>query len=218
MKYQTESSCLAKDNYKERPPFPSAAATIPRDLYREQAIIIAEKKMSNFAFKMMVLAGIPIRNIFMPPDKMLAEIEIKPGSRILDFGCGPGVFTTMIAEKIGPSGMIYALDINPLAVGMVERKARRKNLGNVRTIRSNCDTALPDNCLDYAIFFDVFHALDNHQEVLSELYRVLKPEGIMHFSDHHLKEIEILQRLTAKGLFKLKVQGRWTFSFSKAAS
>jgi ubiquinone/menaquinone biosynthesis C-methylase UbiE len=176
-----------------------------------------EKKMSNFTFKMMSLVGIPIRNMFMPPDKMLAEVEMKPGSHVLDFGCGPGVFTTMIAEKIGPSGIVYALDINPFAVTMVERKARKKNLGNVRTIRSNCFTCLPDNCLDYIIFFDVFHDLDNHQEVLSELHRVLKPEGVMYFSDHHLKEIEILQRLTAKGLFKFRVKGRWTFSFSKVA-
>jgi ubiquinone/menaquinone biosynthesis C-methylase UbiE len=174
--------------------------------------------MSNFAFTMMALVGIPIRNIFMPPDKMLAEVEIKPGSQVLDFGCGPGVFTTKIAEKTGPSGIVYALDINPLAVGMVERKARNKNLENVRTIHSNCSTALPDNYLNYIIFFDVFHDLDNHQEVLAELHRVLKPEGVMYFSDHHMKEIEIVQRLTARGLFDLKDQGRWTFSFTKVLS
>ena len=174
--------------------------------------------MSNFAFKMMALVGIPIRNIFMPPDKMLAEVEMKKGSHVLDFGCGPGAFTTMIAEKIGPSGIVYALDINPLAVSMAERKARKKNLENVRTIHSNYSTSLPDNCLDHVICFDVLHALDNQQEVLSELHRVLKPKGIMYFSDHHLKEIEILQRLTTQGLFKFKVQGRWTFSFTKVAS
>ena len=174
--------------------------------------------MSNLAFKMMAFVGIPIRNIFIPPDKMLAEVTLKRGSHVLDFGCGPGVFTTLIADKIGPSGIVYALDINPLAVSMVDRKARKKNLNNVRTIHSNCSTALPDNCLDHVICFDVFHALDNHQEVLMELHRVLNPQGIMYFSDHHMKEIEIVQRLTARGLFTLKDQGRWTFSFSKEAS
>jgi ubiquinone/menaquinone biosynthesis C-methylase UbiE len=174
--------------------------------------------MSNFAFKIMALVGIPIRNMFMPPDKMLAEVVIKPGSHVLDFGCGPGVFTTKIAGKTGPSGIVYALDINPVAVSMVERKARKQNLENVRTIHSNCSIALPDNCLDHIIFFDVFHDLDNHQEVLAELHRVLKPEGIMYFSDHHMKEIEILQRLTARGLFKLQLQGKWTFSFTKVAA
>jgi ubiquinone/menaquinone biosynthesis C-methylase UbiE len=174
--------------------------------------------MSNVAFKMMALIGIPIRNMFMPPDKMLAEVKLKRSSHVLDFGCGPGVFTTLIADNIGPSGIVYALDINPIAVNMVERKAQKKNLKNVRTIHSNSSIALPDNCLDHVICFDVFHCLDNHQEVLSELHRVLKPQGIMYFSDHHMKEIEILQKLTAKGFFKFKVQGRWTFSFSKVAS
>ena len=166
----------------------------------------------------MALVGIPIRNMFMPPDKMLAEVEIETGSHVLDFGCGPGVFTTMIAEKIGPSGIVYALDINPLAVRMVESKARKKNLENVITINASCSTSLPDNCLDHIICFDVFHALDNHQEVLSELHRVLKRKGIMSFSDHHMKEIEIVQQLSTNGLFKLKDQGRWTFSFSKVVS
>ena len=174
--------------------------------------------MSNISFKMMALVGIPIRNIFMPPDKILAEVKLKRSSHVLDFGCGPGAFTTLIADKIGPSGIVYALDINSLAVSMVERKARKKNLVNVKTIHSNCSTALPDSCLDHIICFDVFHALDNHHEVLSELHRVLKPKGLIYFSDHHLKEIEILQRLTAQGLFKFKVKGRWTFSFNKLAS
>lgn len=174
--------------------------------------------MSNIAFKMMTFVGIPIRNIFMPPDKMLAEVKLKRGSHVLDFGCGPGVFTTLIADKIGPSGIVYALDINPLVVSMVERKAQKKKLKNVKTIHSNGSTALPDNCLDHVIFFDVFHALDNHHAVLSELHRVLKYQGIMYVSDHHMKEIEIVQRLTEQRLFKLKDQKRWTFSFSKVAS
>ena len=167
---------------------------------------------------MMAHVGLPIRNIFMPPDKMLAEVEIKPGSSVLDFGCGPGIFTTMIAEKTGPSGIVYALDINPLAVSMVERSARKKDLSNIKTIQSNCITSLPDNSLDYVICFDVFHCLDNHHAVLSELHKVLKPRGIMYFSDHHMKEIEILQRVTATGLFKFEANGGWTFSFSKVAS
>ena len=62
--------------------------------------------MNTIAFKMMAHVGLPIRNIFMPPDKMLAEVMLKRGSHVLDFGCGPGTFTTMIAEKIGPSGIV----------------------------------------------------------------------------------------------------------------
>ena len=174
-----------------------------------------EKKMSNFAYKMMAYIGMPIRNLFMQPNKILAEVEVEPGCQALDFGCGPGVFTIMLAEKIGRSGLVYALDIHHLALKIIEQKARKKSLTNIKTILSSCSTSLPDNSLDIVIFFDVFHVLDNQEEVLMELHRVLKPETIMYFSDHHLKENHIVSTLTKNGLFKLKSKGRKTFSFSK---
>ena len=173
------------------------------------------KRMSNIAFMMMANLGIPFRNLFMPPKKMLAEVEIKPGYQVLDFGCGPGVFTMLIAEKIGQSGLVYALDIHPLAVKMVEQKAQRKGLTNIKTILSNCSTSLPDNSLDLIVFFDVFHELDNQEEVLMELHRVLKSEGVLCFSDHHMKDDQIISTITENGLYKLVEKGSKTFSLSK---
>ena len=174
-----------------------------------------EKKMSDLAFKMMANLGMPVRNLFMPPAKMLAEVEIIPGYKVLDYGCGPGAFTIMIAKIIGQSGIVYALDIHPLAIKAVQQKARKNNLSNIKTILSSCSTSLPDNSLDLVIFFDVFHALNNQEEVLIELHRVLKSDATMCFSDHHMKETEILERLTEKGLFKLRRKGKRTFVLSK---
>lgn len=163
----------------------------------------------------MVTLGMPIRNLFMPPEKMLAEVEIKPGDHVLDFGCGPGTFALLAADKTGPSGRVYALDIHSLAVKMVEQQARKKHLANIQPILSSCQTFLPDNSLDLVLFFDVFHLLDNQAEVLVELHRVLKPDGILCFSDHHLKDAQIVPQLTEHGLFKLEEKGRRTFSFGK---
>ena len=139
--------------------------------------------MSNLGFKMMTNIGMPIRNLFMPPAKMLAEVDISPGDKVLDYGCGPGTFTIMIADIIGQSGIVFALDIHPLAIDTVEQKARKKNFSNIKTILSSCSTSLPDNSLDLVIFFDVFHTLKNQEEVLVELHRVLKSDGIMCFSE-----------------------------------
>ena len=121
----------------------------------------------------------------------------------------------MAAKKAGPTGKVYAQDIHPLAIKAVEKNARKKNLSNYKTILSSCSTTLPDNSLDLVIFFDVFHALKNQEEVLIEIHRVLKSDATLCFSDHHMKEIEILRRLTEKGLFKLLRKGKRTFVFSK---
>ena len=97
------------------------------------------KTKSNLGFKLMEKLGMPIRDFFMPPDKMLAEVEIKEGFQILDFGCGPGTFSIKLAEKTGPSGQVHALDILPLALETVEKnfhKWRGNGLGKVLAGRS----------------------------------------------------------------------------------
>ena len=76
---------------------------------------------SNIAFTLMANIGLPIRNLFMPPKKLLADVDIKPGYHVLDYGCGPATFTKAIAKKIGPSGKLYALDIHPLAIKKVKK-------------------------------------------------------------------------------------------------
>jgi len=155
----------------------------------------------------------PVRNLFIQPEKMLDEVDIKPGCHVLDFGCGPGVFSLNIARRTTDSGRVNALDIHPLAVKSVEKKAVQEGLNNIKTILSSCSTSLSDNCVDLAILFDVFHMLDNQEKVLMEIHRVLKSEGILYFSDHHMKEPEILERLSNSGLFKLLQKGKRTYSF-----
>jgi ubiquinone/menaquinone biosynthesis C-methylase UbiE len=146
---------------------------------------------------------------------MLDEVEINQGYQVLDFGCGPATFTEMIAEKIGNSGKLYALDIHPLAIKTVEKLIKKSNYRNVHTILSKCDTHLAPESLDLVIIFDVFHILNNQSDVLNELHRVLKQSGIMCFSDHHMKEEDILKKLSENGLFQLLKKGKMTFSFSK---
>ncbi|MFC1958135.1 hypothetical protein ACFLVQ_01020 [Chloroflexota bacterium] len=58
--------------------------------------------------------------------------------------------------------------------------------------------------------------MSDPNRVLGELYRILKPNGILSFSDHHMKENEILSEVTSGGLFKLLKKGKRTYSFVKA--
>ncbi|HAR35897.1 MAG TPA: SAM-dependent methyltransferase [Acidobacteria bacterium] len=156
-----------------------------------------------------------IRDLRRPRRIILEEVEIKPGDRVLDFGCGPGSYLLPLVEMVGPPGKIYALDINPLAIRMVRGLAERKQLKNISTIHSDGPTGLPDDYLDVVLLYDVFHHLEQPQEVLRELHRILKPGGILSVSDHHLKASQIIQALTESNLFKLLKTGRFTYSFNK---
>ena len=114
---------------------------------------------------------------------------------------------------VGQSGRVYALDIHPLALQTVQKIALKQGLSNVETILSDGDTGLPDNSVDLVMLYDVFHGLDDPHKILAELHRVLKSQGLLSFSDHHLKEEEILSRVGDSGFFSLLKKGQKTYCF-----
>jgi ubiquinone/menaquinone biosynthesis C-methylase UbiE len=173
-----------------------------------------DKPKSNLDFKLMSLTY-KFRDFFSPRMNILEEVEIRPGFHVLDYGCGPGSYIIPLAELVGKSGKIYALDIHPLAIDMVRSIASKKHSANIETIRSDCKTGLPDNSLDAVLLYDILHDLGDPDGVLEELHRVLKPNGILSLSDHHLKENEIASKVTNKGLFRLSRKGERTYSFLK---
>lgn len=176
-----------------------------------------DKPMSGLGFKLMTLA-FRVRDFLRPRLDVLKDAGIEPGFRVLDYGCGPGSYIAPLAQLIGAAGQIYALDINPLAIEEVRKTAAQKAIANVQTIQSDCRTGLPDNHVDMVLLYDTFHKLSQPDEVLRELYRVLKSGGTLSFSDHHMNEKDILARVTNSGFFKLLAKGQKTYAFAKAAS
>jgi ubiquinone/menaquinone biosynthesis C-methylase UbiE len=174
-------------------------------------------QMSNSVFKTMAFT-FRIRDFFRPRRDIVKEVGINEGFHVLDYGCGSGSYLLAVAELVGKSGKVYALDIQPLAIEMAKKIAAKRQLINVETILSECKTGLPDDSLDRVLLYDVFHDLKNADGVLEELHRVLKLDGILSISDHHLKENEIMSSLTKTALFTLLRKGQKTYSFIKTTS
>lgn len=154
-----------------------------------------------------------VRDRLSPPQEAVGEAGIEPGFHVLDYGCGPGSHAFAAAELVGPSGRVYAADANPLAVRRVWAVAARRGLKNVGVIQTDCATGLEGHSVDVALLYDTYHDLAQPEAVLRELQRVLKPGGLLSFSDHHIKEGEILSRVTGGGLFRLLGKGRRTYTF-----
>jgi len=168
----------------------------------------------NFGFRFMAFV-FKFRDFFRPRKNVLKEVGIKSGFHVLDFGCGPGSYIQPLADLVGESGKIYALDTHPLAIQTVEGIVRRKRLPNVGTILSDGKTGLPDNSVDVVLLYDILHELGDPDGVLKELYRVIKPNGILSLTDHHMNEQDMIYRLTNSGLFRLSTMGKITYSFIK---
>jgi ubiquinone/menaquinone biosynthesis C-methylase UbiE len=171
------------------------------------------KPMSSLGFKLMSLV-FKVRDFMGPRQDVLREAGIEPGFTVVDFGCGPGGYIAPLAELVGPSGKIIALDIHPLAIRAVKRIGTRKGIRNIETIESDCSTGLPENGVDVVLLYDVFHKLADPDDVLREIHRILKPEGTLSFSDHHMNEKEVLTKVAGTNLFRFVRKGKKTYSFS----
>ena len=170
--------------------------------------------IQNFGFHVMSFI-FNIRDIFLPPEEIIHEVGLQPSFQVLDYGCGTGSFSIPAAEALRDSGKVYAADKLDSAVQKVQKLAARKALSNIETICTERDTGLGNDTIDVVFLYDIFHDLDDPESVLEELYRVLKPDGVLSFSDHHMKEQEIVLKMTQSGLFVFSTKGKKTYTFLK---
>jgi len=175
---------------------------------------MTDKREGNFGFAVMAFF-FKFRDLFMPPREFLNEAGIKPGSHVLDFGCGPGSYTFVASRLVGKDGKVYALDIHPSAIKRVKRVAEKRGLSNIEAIYTDCWTGLEEGSVDFVLLYDIFHHLSDPDSVMKEFNRIMKPNSILSFSDHHMKEEEILSEVTKGGLFKLLKKNKKTYSFIK---
>ncbi|MFX0022358.1 MAG: class I SAM-dependent methyltransferase [Candidatus Hermodarchaeota archaeon] len=173
-----------------------------------------DKPMNKTAFKFMV-RHFKNRDKNYPPHNKIEKIKIQEGSVVLDYGCGSGSYTIAAAEVVGDIGKVIAADIHPLAIEEVKKRAKEKNLTNIETILTDCDTKLEDNIIDAALLLDIYHDLSNPESILKELHRVLKNNGKLAVDDHHLTEQEIINKIAQTKLFKFDEKVDEVFIFRK---
>jgi len=116
------------------------------------------------------------------PDRVLAALELKPGMMVADVGAGSGYYSWRIAERVGAGGTVYAVDIQPEMVRLLEQQMTQRGAANVKAILGTAtDPRLPAGTLDLALMVDVYHELEYPYEMLASITRALKPAGRLVF-------------------------------------
>ncbi|MBM4048246.1 MAG: methyltransferase domain-containing protein [Planctomycetes bacterium] len=102
----------------------------------------------------------PNRESWEKTSKILDFLNIKPGSRVADVGCGPGYYTFKFSERVGPDGLVYALDTVQGMRDYVTKLCKKHGVNNVRLVacREN-DTSLPSGSVDLIYLCSLYHAL-----------------------------------------------------------
>ena len=118
-------------------------------------------------------------------EKVLKEIGVKEGQIVLDFGCGSVIYSLPAAKIIGKEGKVYALDKNKTELNELIRKAKSKELRNIKILKTSSElkTPLRDESIDMVLLYDVLHSyyfsVDERKKLLREVYRVLKPNALL---------------------------------------
>jgi len=113
-----------------------------------------------------------------PPEFVLRTIGIRPGMIVGEVGAGRGRYSVQIASRIGPSGRLYANDIDRDALEFLRRRAAGLGFKNVEIVTGTVtETHLPDRALDLVVMVNVVHCLADPVALLKNVGASLKPDG-----------------------------------------
>ena len=159
----------------------------------------------------------PARDQWQRPAEVMDALRIRAGSKVADVGAGEGYFTSRLAERVGPTGKVYAEDIDADALARLKSAVESKGLKQVETVLgTENDPKLPENTLDAALIVNAYHEMDEHDAMLRGIFRALKPGALLGIIDkesdsghprdwyhsHHRIALEIVKQEAEKNGFR----------------
>lgn len=119
--------------------------------------------------------------MFSDPNTIVAALNIPLGATVADLGAGTGAYSFVIAQKIGPTGKVYACDVQQDLLTRLENDAHERHVTNIQTVHSNVEvhqgTRLRDTSVDWVIVANVLFQIEDRPGFVAEIARILKPGG-----------------------------------------
>jgi precorrin-6B methylase 2 len=131
----------------------------------------------------------PGREIFDRRVEIVNSLGLKAGMSVADIGAGSGFFSRLMAERVGPTGTVYAVEIAPCLIDRLNKSAAAANLRNVRTVLGTARTPkLAERSADVIFVAESYHHFEYPKEMLQQIRKALKPDGLLVIVD--LERIE----------------------------
>jgi len=144
---------------------------------------------------------------------LLQTLRVEPGSTLCDMGCGNGFYTLQLARLTGDEGTVYAVDIQPEMLQMLEERAEEAGLENIEpTLGTVIDPKLPEGAIDLILCVDVYHEMSHPEQMLAAMRKSLEPDGRLVLVEfraedpkvpikplHKMSKQQVTKELTANG-------------------
>lgn len=126
------------------------------------------------------------RETFDKREQILNACRVEPGMEVADVGAGTGLFTRMFAQKVGPAGWVFAVDIAKPFVEKIETETREAGFENVTgVVGTTDDPKLEPESIDLAFICDTYHHFEFPYKTMVSLCRSLRPGGQLVIVDFH---------------------------------
>jgi ubiquinone/menaquinone biosynthesis C-methylase UbiE len=141
------------------------------------------------------------------PARLLEILKPKPGEAVADVGAGSGYYTVRFAERVGPAGKVYAVDIQPEMLDIIKKRMKEHKLENVVPVLGTVtDPKLPAGAVDTILLVDVYHEFDHPYEMTDAMVKSLKPGGRLVFVEYRLEDetvpIKLVHKMSEKQVRK----------------
>lgn len=124
------------------------------------------------------------RDAWEKPQQVMDLLGLKTGSVVADVGAGEGYFTFHLAERVGPTGKVYAADILDDRLAKIRSRASKEKLSQIETIHGDTDNPhLAEACCDVVLISNAYHEMRDYDKMLSAIFRALKPGGLLAIID-----------------------------------
>ena len=125
--------------------------------------------------------------------KFFRELDLKKGATFLDVACGRGAYSLAASDIIGKDGQVYAVDLWEEGISSLRKEADSKGIQNLATFVSDVAQNIPveNDCVDVCLMATVLHDLvadKVEQQVMKEILRVMKPNGVLAIVEFYKKE------------------------------
>jgi predicted methyltransferase len=117
-------------------------------------------------------------------EQVFALMKLKPGMSVADIGAGSGYYAVRLSKVLGPEGRVFANDVVPNYLSMLNARILKARLSNVIIARGQPhDPRLPPNSIDAALLIHMYHEIAQPFAFLYNLSVAMKPGGLVGILD-----------------------------------